>query len=176
MILDAGGGQSGRVRLAHKSGLPAVLPAVARFTRVCGYDRPGGLYPGGYRQPKSVSRSDPVAMPRTVRDMVLDLHALLHTTRAVRAAGVRGPYVLAGHSFGGMVARLYATTYPRDVAGPVQIDAQTEWFADAYKRLLTPEQYASVVVNFPRYAPGFPGYSRYERPSLDASGAEMRQA
>ena len=172
VILDAGGGQNGRVWLAHKSGLPAVLPAVARFTRVCGYDRPGGLYPGGYGQPKSVSRSDPVAMPRTVRDMVLDLHALLHTTRAVRAAGVRGPYVLAGDSFGGMVARLYATTYPREVAGLVQIDAQTEWFADGYKRLLTPEQYASVVVNFPRYAPGFPGYSRYERPSLDASAAK----
>jgi pimeloyl-ACP methyl ester carboxylesterase len=176
VILEAGGGQNSRVWLAHKPGLPAVLPAIARFTRVCSYDRPGGLFAGGYGQPKSVSRSDPVAMPRTVRDMVLDLHALLRKVGAMRAAGVRGPYVLAGHSFGGMVGRLYATTYPREVAGLVEIDAQNEWFAEAYKRLLTPEQYANVAVYFPPYAPGFPGYSHYERPNLDASAAEMRQA
>jgi pimeloyl-ACP methyl ester carboxylesterase len=176
VILEAGGGQNSRVWLAHKPGLPSVLPAIARFTRVCSYDRPGGLFAGGDGQPKSVSRSDPVAMPRTVRDMVLDLHALLRKVGTLRAAGVRAPYVLAGHSFGGMVARLYATTYPREVAGLVQIDAQSEWFAEAYKRLLTPEQYGSVAVFFPPYAPGFPGYSHYERPDIDASAAEMRQA
>jgi pimeloyl-ACP methyl ester carboxylesterase len=108
--------------------------------------------------------------------MVLDLHVLLRKVGTLRATGVRGPYVLAGHSFGGMVARLYATTYPREVAGLVQIDAQSEWFAEAYKGLLTREQYASVAVDFPPYAPGFPGYSHYERPNLDASAAEMRQA
>ena len=56
------------------------------FTRVCSYDRPGG----------PASRSDPAPIPRTARDFVADLHALLRT------AHVPGPYVLAGHSNSGL--------------------------------------------------------------------------
>jgi pimeloyl-ACP methyl ester carboxylesterase len=77
------------------------------FTRVCSYDRPGG--PG--------SRSDPAPTPRTARDFVADLHALLHV------AHVPGPYVLAGHSNSGLFSVLYASTHPRQVAGLVLIDA-----------------------------------------------------
>jgi pimeloyl-ACP methyl ester carboxylesterase len=77
------------------------------FTRVCSYDRPGG--------PRS--RSDPAPIPRTARDFVADLHALL------RAAHVPGPYVLAGHSNSGLFSVLYASTHPRQVAGLVLIDA-----------------------------------------------------
>jgi pimeloyl-ACP methyl ester carboxylesterase len=77
------------------------------FTRVCSYDRPGG--PG--------SRSDPAPTPRTARDFVADLHALL------AAARVPGPYVLAGHSNSGLFAQLYASSHPRQVAGLVLIDA-----------------------------------------------------
>jgi hypothetical protein len=77
------------------------------FTRVCSYDRPGG--------PRS--RSDPAPTPRTARDFVADLHALL------RAAHVPGPYVLAGHSNSGLFTQLYASTHPRQVAGLVLIDA-----------------------------------------------------
>jgi pimeloyl-ACP methyl ester carboxylesterase len=77
------------------------------FTRVCSYDRPGG--------PRS--RSDPAPIPRTARDFVADLHALL------RAAHVPGPYVLAGHSNSGLFSLLYASTHPRQVAGQVLIDA-----------------------------------------------------
>jgi pimeloyl-ACP methyl ester carboxylesterase len=77
------------------------------FTRVCSYDRPGG--------PRS--RSDPAPIPRTARDFVADLHALL------RAARVPGPYVLAGHSISGLFSLLYASSHPRQVAGLVLIDA-----------------------------------------------------
>ena len=136
---------------------------------MCAYDRPGTVWPGGQGQPKSVSRSDPVAMPRTAVDIVGDLHALL------LAARVRGPYVLAGHSFGGMVVRLYATMYPREVAGLVLIDAQSEWYIAALKRLLTRQQYTDAVV-YQQPPPGFESYSDYEQLSLDASGAEMAQA
>ena len=80
---------------------------IAPFTRVCSYDHPNG--------PRS--RSDPAPTPRTARDYVADLHALL------RVARVPGPYVLAGHSNGGLFAQLYASTYPRQVAGLVLIDA-----------------------------------------------------
>jgi pimeloyl-ACP methyl ester carboxylesterase len=74
---------------------------------VCSYDRPGG--------PRS--RSDPAPIPRTARDFVADLHALL------RAAHIPGPYVLAGHSNSGLFSVLYASSHPRQVAGLVLIDA-----------------------------------------------------
>jgi pimeloyl-ACP methyl ester carboxylesterase len=85
----------------------ALQNQLSGFTRVCSYDRPGG--------PRS--RSDPAPFPRTARDFVADLHALL------RAAHVPGPYVLAGHSNSGLFSLLYASTHPRQVAGLVLIDA-----------------------------------------------------
>ena len=165
VVLEAGTGDLADVwTLAPFGPGRAVLPAVARFTRVCAYDRPGT-----YLLPDQLSRSDPVAMPRSARDIVRDLRALL------RAAHVPPPYVLAGHSFGGMVARLYATTYPRSTAGLVSIDAQNENFVAAYKRFLTPEQYAAAVLN-PGPPPGLEWYSAVERLSLEVSAAQMRQA
>ena len=90
----------------RKTGAPLtmVLAGVSGFTRVCAYDRPGTVAP--LKDNVRPSRSDPVPQPRTVPDAVADLHALL------LAAGVPGPYVLAGHSLGGLFVRLYASTYP----------------------------------------------------------------
>jgi pimeloyl-ACP methyl ester carboxylesterase len=164
-VLEAGTGDLAEIwSLAPSGPGRAVLPAVARFTRVCAYDRPGT-----YLLPGELSRSDPVAMPRSARDIVLDLRALL------RAAHVPGPYVLAGHSFGGLVARLYATTHPGRIAGLVSIDAQNEDFVAAYKEFLTPEQYAAAVLN-PGPPPGLENYSAVERLSLEVSAAQIRQA
>ena len=61
-------------------------------------------------------RSMAVPMSRTARDLVSDLHALLQT------AHVPGPYVFAAHSFGGIFARLYASTYPKEIVGMVLVD------------------------------------------------------
>jgi hypothetical protein len=80
-------------------GMSPVFPQVAKFTRVCAYDRPGT-----FLDPDQLGRSTPVPMPRTARDLVSDLHALLQTAR------VPGPYVFAGHWFGGIFAGLYAST------------------------------------------------------------------
>ena len=85
----------------------ALQNQVAPFTRVCSWDHPNGPW----------SRSDPAPTPRTARDFVADLHTLL------RVAHVPGPYVLAGHSNGGLYTQLYASTHPRQVAGLVLIDA-----------------------------------------------------
>lgn len=94
---------------------PGVLPALADDHRVCAYDRPGTLR---YPDPPSITdRSSPVAMPRTARDVVQDLHALL------AAAHLPGPYVLVGHSLGGLFIRLYAQTYPEQVRGLTFVDA-----------------------------------------------------
>ncbi len=109
-----------------KQSKPTVFVEVAKFTRVCAYDRPGT--PIGEKP----SRSDPVPQPTTAGDAVADLHALLS------AAGVTGPYVLVGHSYGGLVVRLYASTYPEDVSGLVLVDALSEGLRNAE----TPEQWA----------------------------------
>ena len=76
---------------------PTVFAEVAKFARVCAYDRPGT--PVGEKP----SRSDPVREPTTAEDAVADLHALLS------AANEAGPYVLVGHSYGGLIVRLRAS-------------------------------------------------------------------
>ena len=92
-----------------------VFDDVAKFTRICAYDRPGTPLPDD-----RPSRSDPVPMPITVADSVADLHAL------VGSAKIDTPFVIVGHSYGGLIVRLYAMTYPQDVDGMVLVDALTE--------------------------------------------------
>ncbi|MDP9319165.1 MAG: alpha/beta hydrolase [Actinomycetota bacterium] len=104
----------------------AVLPRVAAITRVCAYDRPGTTRFGG-----GLSPSTPVAQPTTAGDGVADLRALLD------AAGEPGPYVLVGASWGGMIIKLYASTYPDDVAGLVFVDGAS----DLLKVTFTPAQW-----------------------------------
>jgi len=104
---------------------PTVFTGVAKFTRVCVCDRPGT--PIGDKP----SRSDPVPQPTTAKDAIADLHALLS------AAGEAGPYVLVGHSYGGLIVRLYASTYRKEVSGLVLIDALSEGLQDAE----TPEEW-----------------------------------
>lgn len=96
-----------------------VFRQAAGFTRVCAYDRPTTV--GVKGEP---SRSDPVPPPVTAKNGVADLHAL------VTAAHLQGPYVIVGHSYGGLIARLYASTYPEAVAGLVLEDALSEGLYD----------------------------------------------
>ncbi len=82
-----------------------VQPEVTKFTRVCTYDRAG------------MGWSERGAQPRTSQQFVEELHALLGN------AGVEGPYVLVGHSLGGVNVQLFASQYPDDVAGMVLVDS-----------------------------------------------------
>ena len=85
-----------------------VQPKIVQRTRVCAYDRAG------------LGESDPPPPgKRTPLTQIHDLHALLV------AAKVPGPYVVVGHSWGGLLARLFAWTYPRRTAGAVLVDATT---------------------------------------------------
>jgi pimeloyl-ACP methyl ester carboxylesterase len=112
--------------IAAEKQAPTVFAEVAKFSRACAYDRPGT--PVGEKP----SRSDAVPQPTTAQDAASDLRALLS------AAKESTPYVMVGHSYGGMVARLYASTYPDDVSALVLIDALTEGLQEAE----TPEQWA----------------------------------
>jgi pimeloyl-ACP methyl ester carboxylesterase len=83
-----------------------VQPEVAKTTRICTYDRAG------------MGWSEAGPQPRTAREFAKELHTLL------AKANEPGPYVLAGHSLGGYMVRVYAHDYPGEVAGLVLIDAQ----------------------------------------------------
>lgn len=85
-----------------------VQDLVAPYARACVYDRAG------------LGWSDPNPGVTSHQSMVADLHSLL------RGAGIKGPIILVGHSMGGLTARLYAKTYPKEVAGMVLADASTE--------------------------------------------------
>ena len=98
VVLDAG--------LAHVSSVWSfVQPEVATFTRVCAVDRAGHAW------------SEHGPLPRTSRQICRELHTLLTN------ANIEGPYVLVGHSFGGLNMYLYASMYPEEVAGLVLLDA-----------------------------------------------------
>jgi pimeloyl-ACP methyl ester carboxylesterase len=110
MHLDCVGSGSPTVLLEPGAGgtsasMAWVAPAVASHTQVCVYDRAGR---GG---------SQPADGPQDGARVATDLHTLLHL------AGVPGPYVLAGHSFGGLYVRIFAAHYPDEVAGLVLIDS-----------------------------------------------------
>lgn len=141
VVLEAGFGNDAAiwdtVALPPGTTQPAVLPAVATFTRVCAYDRPGTIL--HLADPAHRSRSDPVPMPRTAGDIVRDLHALLG------AAQVPAPYVLVGHSLGGLFVRLYASTYPEEVVGLVLVDAIQEDYYPGVEALLTPAQWTAYT-------------------------------
>jgi len=101
VILDAGMGGSSR-------SWSRIQPEIAKFTRVCSYDR------------ANTGESDSVAKPRTIEQIVDDLHNLLTNAK------VPAPCVLVGHSFGGMNVRMYAAKYPADAAGMVLVDSSLE--------------------------------------------------
>lgn len=82
-----------------------VQPSVATFTRVCSYDR------------ASVGWSDVRPEPPDSRNIALHLHSPLQN------AGVKPPYVLTGHSIGGIHVRVYQNMYPSDVVGMVLVDS-----------------------------------------------------
>jgi pimeloyl-ACP methyl ester carboxylesterase len=98
VVLQPGGGGA-------SSDLGWIAPAVAHDTRVCVYDRAGHGW------------SDAVDVSQDGERIAADLHALLHR------ANVPGPYVLAGHSFGGLYTLRFAARFPNEVAGMVLLDS-----------------------------------------------------
>ena len=83
----------------------SVFSEIAELTRVCTYDRPGYGW------------SDPADSPRTAEIIVQELRMLL------QGADIKPPYVLVGHSFGGLLMQLYAARFPNDVEGMVLVDS-----------------------------------------------------
>ena len=125
-LLESG---DGRPAVILEAGIAAsclnwtsIQAELSRFTRVCSYDRAG------------LGWSDPAGSPRTISNAVEELHAL------ITIAQIPPPFVLAGHSFGGLLVRCYAGRYPGQIAGLVLLDplAAAEWLnpSEAQRKLL----------------------------------------
>ncbi len=115
MILEAGYTASGIDTFGQ-----TILPSIAKVTRVCTYDRAGD----------GVSDARPASIhPLTGGTQARELHELL---AAIHAAG---PYVVVGHSYGGVLSREFAALYASEVKGMVLIDASSEPEIPVYERL-----------------------------------------
>lgn len=114
VVLDSGAG-------VPAVGWNLVQPEIAKFTRVCSYDR------AGYGWSDAAG-----ATPRTSLQVANELHALL------AAAGEKPPFVLVAHSLGGFNIRVYNHEYPSDVAGMVLVDPSDE----DQRSLMTPAMLA----------------------------------
>ena len=128
----------------------AVQRQVARFTRVCGYDR------------ANVGQSSAATGPRAIQQMADDLASLL------RDANVPGPYVLVSFGFGALVDRLYASQHPDDIAGIVLIDPVSEELEARWQALIPSELWAQRASTLWQGNP--------EQIAFDESFAQMRAA
>jgi pimeloyl-ACP methyl ester carboxylesterase len=127
VILEAGAGDFSFV-------WSLVQPKVAQFARVYSYDRAGSAW------------SDIGPSPHTMAQSVYDLHTLLNK------ANVPRPYILVGHSLGGLLVRMFAENYPQEVAGLILVDGGTETgkFFFNGKRVNIPEDAKGLPIPEPK--------------------------
>ncbi|MHB1058491.1 MAG: alpha/beta fold hydrolase [Rhodanobacter sp.] len=138
-LVDVGGGRhlnlhcrgTGSPAVIFDSGLSdstiawaLVQPAISEKNATCSYDRAG------------LGFSDAAARPSTASNDVDDIH------RALQAVGIKPPYILVGHSAGGMAVRVFADRYRDEVVGMVIVDGSHEDQSSRFKALATPEAQA----------------------------------
>lgn len=108
-----------------------IQPEIAKVTKVCAYDRAGFGW------------SEPDPQPPTLSRTVQNLHTLLAN------ANINGPYVMAGHSLGGVYVRRFAQDYPDEVAGMVLLDEANPQQLAKYPEMFDQgDQYLSMLKAF----------------------------
>ena len=138
----------------------AVQPAIARRHRACSYDRAG------------LGASDPAPSPRDGAAIAADL------TAALAAAKVAPPYILVGHSSGGLYARVFADRFPGQVAGMVLVDPSVEpqfagGEADAAEQVARMRRCAAAAAAKALPSPDPALALCTPRPASDAFGAQV---
>jgi pimeloyl-ACP methyl ester carboxylesterase len=146
-----------------------VRQQVAMTTRVCTHDR-GGL---GW--------SEPGTEPRDASQISSELHTLL------KSAGTEGPYVLVGHSYGGLYARMYAARYSDETAGVVLVDStHPEQFTRSPEGRAMYEQTNRLgavlpiltylgVIRLSNFYPAHPDLPPQQRAQIEAFNSSTRQ-
>ena len=132
---------------------PTVQKEVAAFARTVSYDRAG------------LGQSELGPKPRSAKQIATELHT------ALEKAGVKPPYLLVGHSFGGIYVRVFAEMYPKEVVGMVLLDPSQESFNDWLKKN-HPARLKEAQVQIARAPEGV----RAEDETTNASYAEARAA
>jgi pimeloyl-ACP methyl ester carboxylesterase len=131
-----------------------VFPAVSSFTTALAWDRPG------------IGLSGPAVQERTSARIVEELHDLL-----VKLA-IPPPWILVGHSFGGLNVQLFARTYPSETAGVILVEATHPAFRAAEERLRSPGEMVSLGTRFSKIGPA----ARAEFDSVPVSSTQVRRA
>jgi len=161
VVLLSGFGNAADVWQEADAYPPSVATGVGSFTRVCAYDRPGSylvtVEQNGTRVPATSAtqyqpaRGSAVASttPGGGAPVVAELHQLL------AVAGVPPPYVLVGHSLGGLLAQLYARTYPSQVTGMVLVDPPTPNLKDFLSPAAWAGAFQSQLDPGPSVVPGY---------------------
>jgi len=130
-----------------------VQKEVAAFARTVSYDRAG------------LGQSELGPKPRSAKQIATELHT------ALEKAGIKPPYVLVGHSFGGIYVRVFAERYPKEVAGMVLLDPSQESFNDWLKK-----NHPARLKETQAQIAGAPEGVRAEDAATDASYEEARAA
>ena len=130
-----------------------VQSSIAKFARTVSYDRAG------------IGQSEAGPKPRAAKQIATELHT------ALQNAGVGPPYILVGHSFGGIYVRVFADMYPKEVAGLVLIDPSQETF-DEWTRAHKEAQRAAPEQQLAQASQGV----RDESAQVPASYAQARAA
>ena len=146
-----------------------VQQQLAQTTRVCAYDRAGMGWSGSGTE------------PRDAKQISSELHTLL------KGADTEGPYVLVGHSYGGLYARMYAARYPNQVAGVVLVDSShPEQFTRSPQGRATYKQTRRLAAIYPLMArlgvirlfnlvPAPPDLPPQQREQIEAFNSSSRQ-
>lgn len=107
IVLDAGYGDFSKT-------WNSIIPEISTLTEVLVYDRAG------------LGKSERSSNPRTSKEMVKELKEVLTTMK------IKPPYILVGHSYGGVNTRIYATEYPEDVDGLILVDSTPENYKEKF--------------------------------------------
>ena len=135
-----------------------VQPEIARLTHTFSYDRAG------------LDKSDPSPHPRSVEQLVSELHAVLH------AAGLQPPYILVGHSLGGAIVQLFAHTYPAEIAGLVLVDPEDGRLLDQLQARMAPGDWAARQKAMDAVMPTFSPTQKAELDATKSSGKALAAA
>lgn len=107
VIMDAGYGDFSKV-------WDSLIGDISTLSNVLIYDRAG------------LGKSEKSSNPRTSREMIKELKELLNETK------IKPPYILVGHSFGGVNMRMFATEYQNEVCGLVLVDSTPEDYRERF--------------------------------------------